>query len=412
MVAGEPTGQGLGNTTATSAIGGDRGQSSTVLEARQQAKVYASYTWTNLYVRCNGFVAPVTPPVTSRIGAVNGNLLVTLTGTGVFEDTINSDSLVDQNLINYREDNSGGGGTKTCTIFGSTLADTSTNITIAICAGPEGGSVAFGLTRFAVIEGALKAAGGTFNATESQVQYTLRRATTYSNLRFLLYSNGMDANTTWRTRVDAADGSQLLTISGGATGAFEDTTNSDVVAAASEVAYEIDTTLSTIGTLFSTLSQMKHTSTGREMAAAASGAVAATVDQYLVAEGNLDDTVTEADTQIAARAAFTAKNLMVNITAHGATASDFFLRRNTANSALTVNIPSSSTGLFEDTTNQVSMALTDAYNYFLDVGGSITYAIVGMEQEPSSGGGRGYPGQMHNRRPRAGRLGQGFRVPR
>ena len=92
--------------------------------------------------------------------------------------------------------------------------------------------------------------------------------------------------------------------------------------------------------------------------------------------------------------------------------SDFFLRQNTANSALTVNIQSSSTGLFEDTTNQVSIIATDLYNYFGDIGGSITPSIIGMEQEPGAGAGRGYPGQMHNRRPRAGRLGQGFRVPR
>ena len=380
IITGFAEGQGSGNNVAIKAISGDLDTSSVANEARMQAKVYASYTWANLYVRCTAFVAPVNPTVRSRIGAVDGTLVVTATGTGVFQDTTDSDALVDQNLIDYEVDNSGGGGTKTLSLIGSTLADTSTNITIAISKGPEGGSVAFGLTRFAVIAGQLKSPAGTFNATESQVQYTLRRNATYSNLRWLLYSNGMDANTTWRTRVDAVDGSQLLTVSGGATGAFEDTTNSDVVTAGSEVNYEVDTTASTLGTLFSTLSQMRHTSTGREMAAAASSPVAVTVDQYLVAEGSLSDSVTETDAQIAARAAFTTKNLMVNITAHGATASDFFLRQNTANSALTVNIPSSSTGFFEDTTNQVPIALTDDYNYFLDVGGSITSAIVGMEQ--------------------------------
>ena len=414
MVAGINAGQTVGNT-ASALFPLASIASSTGTEGRVQAKVYASYTWANLYARCTVFAAPTDPSVRSRIGAVNGNLLATVTGTGAFQDTTNSDSPVDQNLVNYQIANSGG-GSKTFTILGSTLQDDTTNTTLNITSSNVGtNTVAFGINRYAPVEGRIHGtAVADLAATETDVQYTVRRATTYSNTRVFIRSNGLDAASVWRFRVDAGNGNQSISIGSLATGAFEDTTNSDVVSAGSEIDYNLDTTASTVSNIAPTLTQVRHTSTGREMAAGVCRPAASTADNYFVAEADMGTTTTESDTQTAARAAFTAKNLMVNVTAHAAgAASDIFLRVDTANSALTVNVPASTTGIIEDTTNQVTVAIAALYNYFLDKGTeSITLSIIGMEQEPGAGAGRGYPGQMHNRRPRAGRLGQGFRVPR
>ena len=356
---------------------------SNATEAAVQTKVYSSYTWANLYTRCLTFAAPTNPTVRSRIGSVNGAMLVTITGTGVFQDTVNTDSLVDQNLINWQTDNTGGGA-KTWSVCGSTLQDTGTNITLVSCRG-DIVAQAFGQTLFCPIVG--RFLEGATSTTEAKTQYTLRRATTYSNFRVYVSTNGLDGATTWRPRVNLADGSQLLTIGpGGAdTGAFEDTTNTDAVAVASEVNYELDTTASTVSNLTTTLAQMKHTSVGREVgyASPASNAIG-TDNAYGGAEADGTLTATETNTQIAARAAFGAKNLMVNIFAHSGAAADYFLRVNTTNSALTVNIPASSTGIFEDTANSVSVAVTDLYNYFRTIPGlaTIDENIIGMEQEP------------------------------
>ena len=355
----------------------------TTTEARTQAKVYASYNWTNLYVRCSSFTGPGNATVISRIGAANGALTVTVTGTGTFTDTTNSDSPVDQNLVNYQISNLGGGN-KTVTITGSTLQDTTTNITLNMSIN-SAGTVAFGINRYAPIGGRLHGpATADMAATETDVQYTLRRTTTYSNARVFVSINGLDGATLWRFRVDLGNGAQSISIGAGLTGAFEDTTNSDVVAAGSEIDYNIDTTASTVSNIAVTLAQVKHTSTGREMAAAAPRPNAFVADGYFVAESDMSAQATESNTQIAARAAFTARNLMVNVTAHAAgAASDIFLRVDTANSALTVNVPASTTGIIEDTTNQVSIAVGDLYNYFLDSGGeSLTPSIFGMEQAP------------------------------
>ena len=372
------------------------------VEAEAQDKVFSSNTWANLYTVCTAWTTN-NLTLTSRVGAAPGAQTVTVTGTGIFQDTTNSDSLVSGNLINWQWSRVTGGSV-TLTLVGSTLQDAATNTTLQLANDlSSAGGVPFGLTRFAGICGRMvDGVGSGMSLTETNVQYTIRRATTYTNLRAYCNNNSWNANTLWRFRVDAGNGNQLLTIGAGATGVFEDTTNSDVVVIASKVNYQADTTASASGSGRIVFSQVTHISTGREMAAQSTMPGTSSTDNYYLAEGAAGGTLTETDVQLAARAAFTAKNLMVNITAHGAAASNIFLRVNTANSALTVNVPSSSTGIFEDTTNQVSVAIGGVYNSFRDGGGeSITIAIIGMEQVPDdaiSGGGKGYPSQMHNQR--------------
>ena len=360
-----------------------------VTESLSQTKVYSSYTWANLYVVCTT-ASGGDFTVRSRIGAAFGTMIITITTTtGIFQDTINTDSLVDGNLIDF-EAKKLVNGTHTITLIGSTLQDTGTNITLQVAKAQEiaAFAIVFGLTRFAGIGGVLNATGTPgMSTTEAPVQITIRRGTTYSNMRIALETNSLDTATTWSFRVDLANGAQTISIGAGLTGAFEDTTNSDIVAVASEVNYQIDTTASTLGSFEPTLAQLKHTSVGREMPNLQPVPAARTVDAFWPPGGNDVSSLTEADVQIAARAAFAAKNLFVNVKAHaaGGTGTDVFLRVDGVNSALTVNVPSASTGVFEDTTNQVSVAVAVKYNYFGDVsvgGGSWTPSVISMEQGP------------------------------
>lgn len=387
-------------------------------ENASQIKVFSTYTWANLYVRVisNTFTGGNTT-IRSRIGGVNGNQLVTIAGgtTGVFQDTTNTDALVSGNLIDW---NSICQTEVTKTIkfgpLGSTLLDASTNNTLDLAAG-DAANTAFGVTGYAPIGGDADGGGG-WVTTEADVQYTIRRATTYSNLRVFIKANTINSGTTTITFRDnnfgGGNGAQTLSIGFGATGAFEDTTNSDVVSAGDKIDQQMIAS-GTSGVIQTTIVQMAHTSVGREMVASTPGGQSTGADSYNVAEGYYLPTLTEADSQIAARAAFTGKNLFVNVKTHGATSGvNVFLRQNTANSTLTVNIPSSTTGLFEDTTNQVSIAVADVYNYLIDrVGGAntIVITVMGIEQGLISGG--GYPTGMFNRhRPRRSQ-GRGLRVP-
>ena len=349
-------------------------------ENRHQVKAPTAYTWANLYVRCTAW-ATSDQTIRSRLNSGFGALIVTITGTGVFEDTTNSDAVASGDLINF-EAKRALAGTSTLTIGGSTLQTSNNNTTFECTADVNGPpAIGFGLTVFGSLTGQTQRID--LVTTETDVQYTVREPTTYSNSRIFLHSNGLDGATLWRFRVDLANGAQSISIGAGSTGAFEDTTNSDDVVAGSEVDYQLDTTASTTSSCATASTQVTHTSPGRTMGSGRANPSSQTGDFYRGAESNGDTTATESDVQIAARAAFTAKNLMVNAKTHGAGATDIFLRRNTANSALTVNIPSSSTGIFEDTTNQVSIVVGDLYNYFRDgAGEGITMAIVGMQQGP------------------------------
>ena len=101
----------------------------------------------------------------------------------------------------------------------------------------------------------------------------------------------------------------------------------------------------------------------------------------------LGDSATESVTQKTARSGFTASNMFVFVQTHGLSSGvDIFLRLNGANSALTVNIPQSTTGVFEDTTNTVSVVAADLYNYFIDHGGgagTMAATIIGFQAAPT-----------------------------
>lgn len=376
------------NTTRFNALAGAlRGYISA--ESDVQTKVFSSYTWANLYFRVTIKTYTGNPTLRSRVNAANGALLVTITGTGVFEDTVNTDSLVNGDLIDFSVTTPNEvGQTMSATVLGSTLENTSTNDTLAVVSGGSGSapSVNFGLTRFALIGGEI-GIGGALATTESDVQYTIRRATTFTNVRVIIRTNTINTGTTvWRFRVNAANVNQLVNIAAGATGAFEDTTNSDPVVAGDEVNQQVVTSGAS-GAISTQLAQLAHSSTGREVMSASVSPDSWTTDLYFGAEADAAGTATESSSQIAARAAFTAEDLFVNVTAHGASNGvNFYLRQNGANSALTLNVAASSTGLFEDTTNSVSIAATDTYNYLLDHGGgagSITPTIIGMAQGPT-----------------------------
>ena len=131
---------------------------------------------------------------------------------------------------------------------------------------------------------------------------------------------------------------------------------------------------------------------GRQRAANAVAGVAISSDTYNGAEGFLVPDTTESRSQKTARSSFTAKNMFVYVSAHGASSGvNIYLRKNGANSALTVSIAASTTGVFEDTTNTVDYVATDTYNWFIDHGGgagSITLTIVGFELAQPAAAGR------------------------
>lgn len=380
------------------------------LEADAQILVRSTVSLKNLFVRVTANNDNQT--IRTRVNGVNGNQSVSTGagGTGVFEDTTNTDSLVTGDLYCLQVV-AAALSTLTISIMGLTLNDTTGNNTLIASTSLLVGGESFAAgTLYAGITG--RCIG---SSSEADHQYTVRDAGTYSNLRVYVKTNTTVGATTVRFRKNTANGNQNFSIAGGATGSFEDTTNSDTVVSGDIIDYQaVVPDASIIFTVF----QTKVVTTNQPMAAMSSGLLTVSADNYVPANGNAGTNfgATESFTQKTARSAFTASKMYVNVKTHGATSGvNIFLRLNTANSALTVNVPDSTTGIFEDTTNNVSVVSGDLYNFFIDHGGgagSISFIVIGFGDGPTDviAGGGGFPSQMHNRRPRSKGMARGLKV--
>ena len=71
------------------------------IEADGQVYLPLAFTWSNLSTNCMTYTADVSPTIKSRDDGVTGNQVITITGTGQFEDVSNSDTVGANSLCNY-----------------------------------------------------------------------------------------------------------------------------------------------------------------------------------------------------------------------------------------------------------------------------------------------------------------------
>ncbi len=348
-------------------------------EAWCQMVARDSYTLSQLYVRVFSNSITTTVVVRSRKNGADGNQIISIpsTTTGTFTDTENTDSLVDGDLFCTESYAPNAIGTLTIvfTIFSyilSTLANTTPIL------GASGNAILYaGFTEYLTIVGY---AQSDLAAPEWHAYYKFRVAAVLSNLRVYISANAITADSTIKTRIDAADGNQTLTILASTTGAFEDAVNTDNIAVGQDVncqfvggAGATDLTLRYI--------EMKSNSNGRQVAAAAVHTIAFNpgLTRYVAIEGHPDFiTPTEAKVQVTARSSFTAKNVYVNILQNSVDGTSIYkLRKNGADSTLSVSIPAGTTGQFEDLVHTEDYIATDLVNWLVQSGGSSGTIILG-----------------------------------
>ena len=103
---------------------------------------------------------------------------------------------------------------------------------------------------------------------------------------------------------------------------------------------------------------------------------------YSVGTGSLQTNSTEANIERTWRNVGTLKNLLVNISENSILVLDttFTLRKNLAGTSQTVSVPAGSTGNFEDTSNNVTTAATDEFDYAVVVpvtaSGTISFRVI------------------------------------
>lgn len=324
--------------------------------------IRGAYTASGLGIRCAANVFTGASSYHTRIGAVDGNLDVTIpaTSSGFFEDLVNSDSLADGDEFTMELVLVGAHGNSIDwlgTVLAMENAIDNRCQTIAASPGePRGPSQTL-----------FFATGGDPDSVPAEIdsRWSFRGDRgELTNLMFYLFFNKINGASTFTLRVDGVDGNNTVTIPGNSTGRFEDTTNSDAAAGDGEdFDFELITGADAMGDnmtytagsiLWDVVGNRPWVGRSRNLIA---GHPFGTT-QYFPLEGSASDawngSTTESDAQVPARFPLIARNLYARANAsslNGATVLTF--RVNGADSALALTVPASSTGQFEDTTDEV-----------------------------------------------------------
>lgn len=214
---------------------------------------------------------------------------------------------------------------------------------------------------------------------------------TFSGMWVYIPSNTRVTDTLIRFINNSVVGNQILTIPAGATGFFADITNTDTVAAGDEYAIGVTFPVGGYTINISQLGMLYDDSSGNYVSKYCGSGTAAlnNLTRYTGMASNSGAAAvaaTEGTQQTTIKAAGTIKNLAIRSYANSHT-SDFTytVRVNGVNSGLTVTVPASTLGLFEDTSNTVAVVAGDLVTIETKAGASTgtLNSVIGLDYESS-----------------------------
>jgi hypothetical protein len=308
--------------------------------------------------------------LTLRKSRVNTSVAVTYNfgETGVKEDTTNSAAFAATDEVNYTSTGNDSGGSLTYRIIGIEFdPDTAGNsITKLLVGGTDLTLSTDSVTRY-YVPNALGAGAAT---TEADVKWRVPIACTMSDLWVFLTSNGRTTNTTFRSRKNGADGAQSVVYASGESGAKEDTTNSDSLAAGDDFNFSFST-LTGGGSIVLTQISTTCISTAGQFPMLAGNSlgtgfgVGAT---NYTGSGRLFSAL-DVQSRLYPRFDFTAKNLGVYVLTNTLDVTGTVtVRDNVADTTITVSYTAAETGLKQDTTNSATITGgSDEINYQVSI---------------------------------------------
>lgn len=231
--------------------------------------------------------------------------------------------------------------------------------------------------------------------TEANVEQKWYDSGTISYLTVYVTANAAGSTNTVYLRVNGANGNQSVAISAGATGEFIDSTNTDTWADGDKLGIFYDKTAAS--TTISYVGAHAKPDSGAVMKLSCVGATTWTTNStaryaplsgdagYSSAVGGTEN----ATVQMPFDCAGTLENLNCYVSANSrAAAATLFVRKNGANSSLTLSLTAGATGLFADTTNSSSISSGDTANYSINLnagGGSITTQYISCDFRSTDG---------------------------
>ncbi len=213
-----------GSTTFFVGFGG-RGAGNTT-EANAQVQLLQSCTLQNLFIRCSVKGRSKSDTVTLRNNAANGNETVTVSATGIFEDTTHTDAISANGKVCLSVVTGSGSGIDNFTPV--SIEQLSTNDTFySVCKNDSGGpdTFNFGSTGYANFSGFLNT-----TSTESFQTSIISVDGSVSQSDVNVTANTINGSTTFTLRQNSADTALIATIGSSTTGFVSDTTHSVTVA--------------------------------------------------------------------------------------------------------------------------------------------------------------------------------------
>ena len=317
-----------------------------------------------------------------RKNAANGNLSVSISSgvTGWFEDISNTDTVAQNDQVNLQMITSGASGTIT---FSRSVIEFDSTFEFFRSSGVS--SLGSAATSYVGVNDP-----GSAQPAESNKQAKFRTAGTLQKSAVYVSTNTLDGSTVFNTRKNTAAGNLSMSISASSTGEFEDTSNSDSIAAGDLVAWEVARGGSSGQITAQRIAcEFVPNSSGEAQFCSlpGNGISQGTSKRFYSINSAITAITVEADANTKPVTAFTADKLGVYLSANASgSSSTVNLRQNGSNSALTISVSAGSTGWFEDTANSVSIAGDDLI-CFSAVAGTSTITLRCLTLKASYAGG-------------------------
>lgn len=350
-------------------------------ESKVTKTIRTAGTFANLTVFAPTNTGSVATTVKSRKNGADGNLVVTIPAstTGVFQDTSHSDSVAAGDTVALSVDI--GSGTGSTTWRCATASFDHATTAVSLFARGSHDMTANAGSRVTSITDSTVA-----NATTEtdSVRSLMRTACTLKNLQVNVSANARTTDTTYKSRKNGADGNCVVTIGAGLTGLFEDTTNSDSLAAGDKCCVRGTTgagteTMTLTHSVLIESSNHVATFVGHRSAGSTINAAATAYIGLNVITATPETSIHRTFMPIA----FTAKNFRLFVYTNTVTADSTLISRNNgADGNCAITIPASTTGYFEDTTHTDSVAAGTEYNFKMTAGAtgtSMNIRVLGFD---------------------------------
>lgn len=353
-------------------------------EENREIRMRSAGTLSNFTIYLGSNATTGTSTFVVRVNGVDGNQTISVsTGqTGEFTDSSNTDSISAGDDISF-EGTAASAGSMLATIMQVMFAAGSNTVSKQVAltgraAIADTSSYVFGMNQGSTTHGTV---GGGY---EGFVKSRVRKAGTAKNLGCHVSANSVASTSTLRLRVNTANGNLAVSITASTTGTFEDTSNSDSISAGDDINFHhtnggsgsitVDVmyveyeTADSSGFIYNEDDGANGGSAGTT-SWTLSGGTAYNGSEFVNHVDNLNE-------------AYTFSNLTFNVfsNTNGTGTVTITLRKNEADTAITVSIGAGQTGLFEDTTNTVDFTSTDEPNFRYSSGGDglITWFYTGI----------------------------------